>query len=127
MRYKKWNGKQCGRSMSALRFGAAVLFALMVLCGLLLVGGQIRARAAAFSDYEVEVVVGYHNYVKYGSFAPVTVKLSGELAREGGTVEIQVSYGQGKSSFIAKHFPGRRKPWFPFVWPFPNHMRVIPV
>ena len=106
MRYKKWNGKQCGRSMSALRFGAAVLFALMVLCGLLLVGGQIRARAAAFSDYEVEVVVGYHNYVKYGSFAPVTVKLSGELAREGGTVEIQVSYGQGKSSFYRKTFSG---------------------
>ncbi len=53
----------------------------------------------------VEVVVGYHNNIKYGSFAPVKVRISENHARAGGTVELFLSFQEEEQYYYRTQYP----------------------
>lgn len=53
----------------------------------------------------VEVVVGFHNNIKYGSYAPVKVRISENHARVGGSVEIFLSFQEAEQYYYRAQYP----------------------
>ena len=98
---------------------------LAVLIGsfaVLMVGIRDIPAKAQTSALDVEIVVGYHNYVKYGSYAPVNVKISENKNKMGGTVELLLVLDQSEQYSYIKEFPaGREESEISFYVPIPQY------
>mgnify|MGYP003375829006 FL=1 len=82
---------------------------------------DIPAKAQT-SALDVEIVVGYHNYVKYGSYAPVNVKISENKNKIGGTIELLLVLDQSEQYFYIKEFPvGKEESEISFYVPIPQY------
>lgn len=88
------------------------LFFRIFLIGCLIIAmvwGKSEYVCAQNSPLNVEVIVGYHNYVKYGSYAPVKVKISENYKKLGGSVELFVGFRDEEEYYYTEEFPSGRE------------------
>lgn len=84
-----------------------VAFLAFLICFLLfsLIGSKSVTAEAQPLTPDVEVVAGYHNYIKYGSYVPVEVRIAGNHAQTGGRVELLVAFQETEQYCYTAEYP----------------------
>ena len=97
------------------------LLFLMVCQVITMVLGNSIDSYAYSSSLDVEVVVGYNNYVKYGSYAPVKVRISENNRKVGGRIELAVIFRDVEQYYYTAPFSsGKEETEVSFCVAIPN-------